>query len=54
MSQQQHRRIANEVKASKEKVPAAVKAEKIKKAPLEKTDRDDNAGIRGQSITAIG
>jgi len=31
MSKQQHRRIANEVKASKEKVPAAVKAGKNQK-----------------------
>lgn len=54
MSQQQHRRIADEVKASKEKAPAAGKVEKMKKAPLEKTDQDDNASIRGQSITAIG
>ena len=54
MSQQQHRMIADEGQASKEKAPAAGKAEKIKKAPLEKTDQDDDAGIRGQSITAIG
>ena len=26
----------------------------MKKAPLEKTNQDDNASIRGQSITAIG
>ena len=54
MAQQQHRRISDEGKASKEKAPAAGETEKIKKAPLEKTDQDDNAGIRGQSITAIG
>ena len=45
MSQQQHRRIADEVKASKEKAPAAGKVEKMKKAPLEKTDQEIIIGI---------